>query len=59
MNKLQNFHIKKYYKPHVQNTVTDTLNRYSLVEKHLRKYSETCSLDEVKLTFDGAISQTE
>ena len=43
----------------IQNTVADALSRYPLTEKHLRKYSKACSVDEAKATFVGADNQSE
>ena len=57
MNEFVNFAVN--YKPEVQNTATDALSRYPIAERHLREYSETCSADEVKATFDGAVNQSE
>ena len=59
MNELSNINFTLDYKPGVQNTVEDALSRYPSAEKYLRKYSEACSVDEVKATFDVAIYQSE
>lgn len=59
MNQFANFHFAVNYKPEVQNISTDALSRYPIAERRLREYSETCSADKVKATFDGAVNQSE
>ena len=58
VNDVENFNFTIHYKPMIKNTVANSLSWYPSVDKgNLDDYTQVCTIDEVKETFDGAVNQ--
>ena len=58
VNDVENFNFTIHYKPMIKNTVVNSLSWYPSVDKgNFDDYTQVCTIDEVKETFDGAVNQ--